>query len=58
MALRTRKDGLTQADLFQELSDEPSFEMSNDPKYQQASVMDDDAFEKKPFAVAVGKSIV
>ena len=62
MTLRIWKDGLTQADLVQELSDESSsFEMSNDPKYQQASVMDgddDDSFEKKPFAVAVGKSIV
>jgi hypothetical protein len=62
MALRIRKDGLTQADLVQELSGESSsFEMSNDPRYQQASVMDgdgDDSFEEKPFAVAVGKSIV
>ena len=62
MALRIRKDGLTQADLVQELSGESSsIEMSNDPRYQQASVMDgdgDDSFEEKPFAVAVGKSIV
>jgi hypothetical protein len=51
MALRIRKDGLTQADLVQqELSGESSsFEMSNDPRYQQASVMDgddDDSFEE------------
>jgi len=61
MALRIRKDGLTQADLVQELSDESSFEMSNAHKYQQASAIDDyddDSFEKKSFAVAVGKSIV
>ena len=62
MALRIRKDGLTQADLVQELSGESSsIEMSNDPRYQQASVMDgdgDDSFEEKPFTVAAGKSFV
>ena len=52
MALRIRKDGLTQAELAQELSDESSLELSSDPKYQQLSAMDDDSLEKKSLPVA------
>ena len=52
MALRIRKDGLTQAELVQELSDESSLELSSDPKYQQLSAMDDDSLEKKSLPVA------
>jgi hypothetical protein len=52
MALRIRKDGLTQAELVQELSDESSLELSSDPKYQQLSVTDDDSLEKKSLPVA------
>jgi len=52
MALRIRKDGLTQAELVQELSDESSLELSSDPKYQQLSVTDNDSLEKKSLPVA------
>ena len=52
MALRIRKDGLTQAELAQELSDESSLELSSDPKYQQLSVTDNDSLEKKSLPVA------